>query len=91
MRSTSTSKLFCLFDDGCILSFPGLGIITITDFLSKQMCSTAHFGSSLISFGVIKSKPSDFLVFSYSLIAFVISLGRNSMGSCGGKSDEESK
>jgi len=44
MRSSSTfsnnldrqvSKLIGLYDDGCVLSFPGLGIMIIIDFFSS--------------------------------------------------------
>lgn len=64
------SKLISLYYNGCVLSFPGFGIITMVKFFhfggkypsfaivlnNRQMCRIAHFGISMSIFGVIKSQ-----------------------------------
>jgi len=78
-----------------VWSFPGFGIIIMIDFFhllgrqpslvialnSLHMVPTAHSGSSISIFGVIRSQHGDFLDCSCSFIIFMTSHDRNTIGS----------
>jgi len=92
------SKLIGLYEEVSVWSFPGFGIIMMIDFFhllgsspvialnSWLMVPTAHSGSSISIFRVIRSQPGDFLGCRCSFIIFMTSHGRNTVGSAKGKS-----
>jgi len=94
------SKLIGLYEEVSMWSFPDFGIIMMLDFFhlfgkqpsfvialnSWHLLPTAHSGSSISIFGVVRSQPGDFLGCSCSLIIFITLHNRNTIGSAIGKS-----